>query len=210
MPDIRAYSVTRLPNLDNFYMLRFPATALNHLLSQSGWALPRLAVHAGKTARFNIAPFSFSCTIQQDGTLHSSSINATPDAVCTISASLLPRLVSHDESAFSQIVCAGDAALLTEIFYLGRHLRWDAAEDISRATGDIAAERIVRFAQSGYRHMHDASLHLAQALTEYWTEEKPLLAKAAHVVTFAQQLTHLVEDVQRLEQRIKLLSERNT
>jgi len=47
------------------------AAALNHLLTQSGWALQRLARFSGKTARFNIAPFSFACTFQYDSTLRS-------------------------------------------------------------------------------------------------------------------------------------------
>jgi ubiquinone biosynthesis protein UbiJ len=48
---------------------RTSAAALNHLLSQNSWALSRLARHAGKTARFDIAPFSFAYTILDDGSL---------------------------------------------------------------------------------------------------------------------------------------------
>ncbi|MES1981208.1 MAG: hypothetical protein V4443_01915 [Pseudomonadota bacterium] len=122
----------------------------------------------------------------------------------------MPRLALHDENAFAQITGTGDAALLTEIFYLGRHLRWDAAEDIGRATGDVAAERIVQLAQSGYQRIHDISTNLSQALVEYWTEERPLLAKPGHIAVFAQQVNQLNEDLAQIEQRIARLGNKSS
>lgn len=182
------------------------AVALNHLLTQSGWALQRLVVHAGKTARFTIAPFIFAYTIQNDGMLRVAAANANADASCTIPPSLLPRLAVHDEAAYTQIESCGDTALLTEIFYLSRHLHWDAAEDLSQVTGDIAAERIVQYAKNGQQYIQNTALNLSQALTEYWTEEAPLLTKPTHVADFVQQTDKLRDDVARLEQRINRLS----
>jgi len=187
-------------------MFSLSASTLNHLLSQSGWALHRLDRFAGRTARFNIAPFSFAYTILEDGTLRAAEDNASADAICTISPALLPRLALQDETAFAQIQTSGDARLLAEIFYLSRHLRWDAAEDLSRVTGDIAAERIVHLAASGHRQIRDGALNFTQALAEYWTEERPLVAKSIHVDSFVQQVDRLRDDVARLEQRINRLS----
>jgi len=188
-------------------MLIQPTTsALNHLLIQSGWALQRLSIYAGKTARFTIAPFIFSYTIQNDGTLCAAEADVDADASCTIPPSLLPRLAVHDETASAQIESCGDTALLAEIFYLSRHLHWDAAEDLSQVTGDIAAERIVQYAKAGQQYIQDATLNLSQALAEYWTEESPLLAKSTHIACFTQQTDKLRDDVARLEQRINRLS----
>ncbi|MBK8570813.1 MAG: hypothetical protein IPN81_13290 [Nitrosomonadales bacterium] len=182
------------------------ASALNHLLTQSGWALQRLVVHAGKTARFTIAPFVFTYTIQSDGTLCAATADASVDANCTIPPSLLPRLAVHDEVAFAKIESCGDTTLLAEIFYLSRHLHWDAAEDLSHVTGDIAAERIVQYAKAGQQYIQGAALNLSQTLAEYWTEESPLLAKSTHIADFVQQTDKLRDDVARLEQRINRLS----
>lgn len=179
------------------------AAALNHLLTQNSWALQRLARFAGKTARFDIAPFSFAYTILDDGTLRSTDAAASADALCVIAPSLLPRLALQDEKAHTEISTEGDAALLAEIFFLSRNLRWDAAEDLSRVTGDIAAERIVQTVQSTRQQLRDAALNLSQAAAEYWTEEQPLLAKPQHVSAFMQQVDTLRDDVARLEQRIK-------
>lgn len=188
-------------------MFAQPAVAtLNHLLTQSGWASQRLAHFSGKTARFNIAPFSFACTIQDDGALRETVADGSADASCTIAFSLLPRLALRDEDAFKQVESSGDAALLTEIFFLARNLRWDAAEDLSRITGDIAAERIVQFAQAGQQQVRDTALNLSQALAEYWTEERPLLAKPQQISAFTQEVNGLRDEVEQLEQRIQQLS----
>lgn len=187
-------------------LIQAAVATLNHLLVQSGWALQRLAKFSGKTARFDIAPFSFAFTIQPDGLLIAAAQDASADAYCVIAPSLLPRLALHDEKAHSEITSSGDAALLTEIFYLSRHLRWDAAEDLSRVTGDIAAERIVQVVKSGQQHMRDTVLNLSQALAEYWTEERPLLAKPSQVAHFIEQVDVVRDDVARLEQRINKLT----
>src|SRR5512139_702360 len=189
-------------------MLHLSASALNHLLAQSGWAPQRLQRFAGKTARFNIAPFSFAWTIQPDGLLLAAAHDTSADVICNIAPSLLPRLALQDETAFAQIASSGDATLLTEIFYLSRHLRWDAAEDISHVTGDVAAERLVQLVQAKQQQLRDNALNVAQALGEYWTEEHPLLAKPAHIADFVSQVDKLRDDLARLEQRVNRLSKK--
>ncbi len=179
---------------------------LNHLLAQSGWALPRLAKFYGMTARFNLPLLSLICTIQTDGSLQSAAPDASADAVCTVPAALLPRLALLDESALELVERSGDAALTEEIFFLARNLRWDAADDLSRVTGDIAAERIVGLAQGAHRQMHQNALHLSQALAEYWTEERPLIATRRQIEPFAQGAAKLQGALDALEQRINRLS----
>lgn len=189
-------------------MLQLSATALNHLLAQSGWATQRLERFAGKTARFNIAPFSFAWIIQPDGLLLAAGNDTSADVVCNIAPSLLPRLALHDEAAFAQISSSGDASFLAEIFYLSRHLRWDAAEDLSHVTGDVAAERLVQLARAKQQLVRDTTLNLAQALSEYWTEEQPLLAKPTHIADFVSQVDQLRDDLARLEQRVNRLTKK--
>jgi ubiquinone biosynthesis protein UbiJ len=176
--------------------------ALNHLLKQNSWALPRLARFAGKTARFDIAPLSFAYAILDNGSLRSVAASTSADALCVIAPSLLPRLALHDENAHTEIRSEGDAELLKEIFFLSRNLRWDAAEDLSSITGDIAAERIVQAIQNAQQQLRGAAANLSQAAAEYLTEERPLLAKPRQVSAFMQQVDTLRDDVARLEQRI--------
>ncbi len=191
-------------------MWNSPAVAtLNHLLAQSGWATPRLAKFAGRTACFRIAPFTLACTVQDDGLVHEAAKDASADATLVIPPTLLPRLALQEERAYALIETSGDAALIEEVLFLARNLRWDAAEDLSRFTGDIAAERIVGFARSARHQVRDTALNLAQALAEYWTEERPLIAKRVSVASFGQQVEALRDDVERLEQRINGLGKRS-
>lgn len=192
--------------MTNFTFSNVSTSALNHLLSQNGWSLTRLAKFSGKTARFNIAPFSFAYTAQVDGSVITAAVDASADATCTIAPSLLPRLALKDESAIAQIQTSGDAALLSEIFYLSRNLRWDVAEDLSRVTGDIAAERLVHLAAAPQQIARDGVTNLTQAFAEYWTEERPLVAKSTHINSFVQQVDALRDDVARLQQRINRLA----
>jgi ubiquinone biosynthesis protein UbiJ len=183
--------------------LPFPAvTGLNHLLTQSGWASPRLVQFAGRTVRFSMAPFSFACTVQSDGLLREAAPDASADAIFTVAPSLLPRLALQDEAAWAQIESRGNAALVQEILFLAHNLRWDAAEDISRVTGDVAAERIVQFAREGHRQARNAATNLSQALTEYWTEERPLLAKPSQIESFTRDVEHLRDAMEKLGQRV--------
>lgn len=178
---------------------------LNHLLEQSGWALPRLVPFSGRTVRFNLPPFSLVCTIAENGTLLRAAPDTTEDASCTFPPTLLPLLALNDEAALERIARSGDEALIEEILYLARNLRWDAAEDLSRVTGDIAAERIVGTAQEVHRHARDSARNFMQALAEYWTEERPLIAKPTDLQAFARQVVELDRALERLEQRVQQL-----
>lgn len=165
-------------NSANHIVLSYPmfyqpsVAALNHLLTQNSWALPRLAHFAGKTARFDIAPFSFSCTILADGSLRRADASSDADALCVIAPSLLPLLALSGENAHADIRSKGDPELLKEIFFLSRNLDWDAAEDLSHVTGDIAAERIVQTMHSARQQMRDAAVILSQSAAEYLTEDR--------------------------------------
>jgi len=182
------------------------AHILNHLLSQNSWAPPRLEKFFGKTIRFDIVPFSVSLKVSADGMLRPADDGASADARCVVPPSLLPRLALQEEIAFQQIATEGDSTLLAEIFFLARNLSWDAAEDLSKVTGDIAAERIVQTAWSVKQQVGDAVVNLSQAAAEYWTEERPLIAKPEQLQDFTRQVDTLRDDIARMSQRVKRLA----
>lgn len=191
-------------------MLTYPAVAaINHLLAQNDWARQRLLRFAGKTVRIEASPLVLVWAILPDGTLGQADVATSADAVCMIPPSALPRLAVQDERVHAQIRNEGDAALLAEIFYLFRNLRWDAAEDLSRVSGDVAAERIVGIARLARRQATGALLSLSQAAVEFWTEERPVIAKPRRIEEFAAGVDALRDDLARLEQRIRRLQPRD-
>jgi ubiquinone biosynthesis protein UbiJ len=189
-------------------MSQLSVSVLNHIFRQNSWCLERLSRFAGKVVRFDIAPFSLSYLILPDGQICRAEPPDVATVVCEIPPSLLPRLLLHDELAYADINSSGEQALLTEIFYLFRNLRPDAAMDLSPLTGDVAAERIVQALR--YNPLGTSILNLAQATTEYFTEERPLLAKPQRVNEFMQQVDTLRDDIARLEQRITRLYDKES
>lgn len=188
-------------------MLALPSvTTINHLLAQNDWALPRLSRFSGKTVRFHIAPFSFSYAILPDGFITDVNNDTKVDACCVISPSLIPRLALRDEHAHAAILSDGDSALLSEIFYLSRTLRWDAAEDISQFAGDITAERIVQTTHLFKRHLLHSSNVILDSAAEYLSEEFPLLVKPRELDSFVRQVDVLRDDLACLELRIRNLN----
>lgn len=179
--------------------------ALNHLLGQQDWARDRLQRFSGRTVQFDIAPFSFAYTVLPDGFLRQAEDGSSADTRCRIPPTLLPRLLVQDEKVTSDITTEGDPALLSEVFFLFRNLRWDAADDLSRVTGDVAAEGIVQLGATLRQTVQSVSANLGRAAAEFATEEQGLLARATDVEDFAREVDTLRDDLARLEQRIHKL-----
>lgn len=179
---------------------------LNHVLRGESWARKRLQPCAGKTARFRVPPFfDLAVIIQPTGEVAAASTVAGNDAILTIMPALLPRLLVRDEAAYREIRISGDSVFGQEILEIGQNLRWDVEQDLSDVMGDILAHRVVR-AGENLVHWHNETLHnLSQALTEYLTEEQPVLAKPTDMRTFANEVSGLQDQVSRLELRVESL-----
>ncbi len=180
--------------------------ALNHLLRGESWARERLKPFAGKTVHFLVPPFSLSLTITAGGEVAKAADDAAPDAKFALTPPLLLRLIGHDEAAYQQIEITGDSEFAGVIAYVAKNLRWDAAEDLSRIFGDIVAQRMVSTAESFSLWGKRTFDSLSRSFSEYWTEERPLIAKSTHVKQFIAEVDALRDDVERLEKRLENLS----
>lgn len=184
-----------------------PVTAaLNHVLRATPVAMERLARYAGKTAAFHVGPVTFAWTIQTTGDVTAALPAAPRDLEARISPFLLPRLAMHDESAYREVAMTGDAELAHEISFLARNLRWDAAEDLSKVVGDVAAHRAEGAAQATAHWASEAVKRTTAGAAEYWTEESPLIASRVKVEDFTHGVSELRDAVERLEKRIERLS----
>lgn len=182
------------------------AAALNHLLDGASWAPPRLKPFAGKTARFLIFPFDLALTVHDSGKVGEVSAEASADTTFTLTPGLWLRILAADETAFREVEISGDSAFASEVLYLAENLRWDAEEDLSRVMGDILAHRVAQAGEGLAHWRRQAMMNFAQALVEYWTEERPLIAKSTRVREFIREVDTLRDDVTRLEKRIEKLS----
>ena len=183
----------------------------NHILLSESWAKRRLQSHTGKTVQLCITPFlSTALTVQESGELSAAAIGANIDTTATFTFSLLPRLFAHDEDAYSEISISGDDAFAEEFIYIGKNLHWDVEQDLSLITGDIFAHRIVQTSKD-IKYWHNETVqNLSEAITEYWLEEQPLLAKSSHTKEFIDDVNVLSKRVEQLETRIERMSKKDS
>jgi len=188
---------------------RAAAAAVNHVMAQEGWPLERLRPFAGRTALFRLPPFEVALTVTEGGQVAEAPAGAAPDSSFTLTPPLLARIAAGDPDAHQAVAVAGDSALAEAIFAVSKNLRWDAEEDLSRVVGDVAAHRLAGAGRSFLRWQAQAALSLAQAFSEYWTEERPLIARSRDVADFVADVDRLRNDAERLEKRIEKLSRLN-
>lgn len=143
--------------------------------------------------------------IQVSGEIGVAPENAEADVVLSLTPGILMRILASDEAAFNLVDISGSTAMAAEIGYLAKNIRWDVEEDLSRVVGDIAAHRLVQTGEAFWSWRKKSLLGLAQTMVEYWTEERPLLAKPMPVQKFIREVDLLRDDAERLEKHIARL-----
>lgn len=191
-------------------MLDPAATAfINHLLRGAGWARDELKRFAGRTARFEIAPFALSLTVLETGEVAPAAAGADPAATVRLTPGLMLRLSARDDSAWREVEIAGDTEFAAAIHHLARNLRWDVEEDLSRVFGDVAAHRMTETGRTFRRWGEQALENTGRSFAEYWTEEQPLIASGRDLEEFNRAVDRLRDDAARLEKRIAELRNRH-
>jgi len=179
---------------------------MQHLLAQNAWAAPMLKPYAGKSVQLNFVLFKIALVILENGSLASAGETNVADAVITIPTSLLPRLIAKDESAKLQIQIEGDTHLATALAKVFAEMRWDYEDDFSKVIGDVPAYKIGEFARHAASTVKQTGINMVGMLSEYWQEEKPMLAKKRHIEQFNADVDSLRADTERLEKRLNKLA----
>ena len=114
--------------------------------------------------------------------------------------------MAQDESAKMQIKIDGDTHLATELSKVLQQMRWDIEEDLSHLVGDIAANKVVAGSQKLALETKKQTVNLAEMLSEYWQEEKLVIAKKWQVEKFVQEVDSLKSDIARFEKKLQKFS----
>ncbi|MFW5431605.1 MAG: SCP2 domain-containing protein [Methylophilaceae bacterium] len=184
------------------------AQFLQHLTHQNNWSRKHLIEFAGKVVQFNIAFVKTNLLILEDGSLGLATDNADIDATIHIPPSLALRLMAKDEAAKMLIKIEGDSHLATELTKVLQLMRWDIEEDLSKVMGDIPANKAALISKKAFTTVKEQSINLADMLTEYWQEEKPILAKKWRVEQFISEVDKLNSDTARFEKRFEKLAKK--
>lgn len=179
---------------------------LQHLTNQNNWSRQQLISFAGKVVAFDFTLIKVNLIILEDGSLAMAGETASPEANIYLPPSLILRLLAGDEAAKMQIKIDGDTHLATEFSKVLQNMRWDVEEDLSHVVGDIAASKIGAASQFAFATAKTQSINLAEMLSEFWQEEKPILAKKRHVESFNAGVDTLRSDVARFEKRLEKLA----
>lgn len=180
---------------------------LQHITHQNSWAKPHLVPYAGQVITFDFSLLRMSLIVLEDGSLATAPDNALPNASVFIPPSLAMRLLSGDAHAKTLIKVDGDVHVATEVSKVLQQMRWDIEEDISHITGDIAAYKIGEVTQSMFAQAKKQTTQLADMVSEYWQEEKPVIAKKRHVEEFNASVDTLRHDVDRFEKKLEKLAQ---
>ncbi|MCM5571857.1 hypothetical protein M6I34_15160 [Burkholderiaceae bacterium FT117] len=187
--------------------------ALDHLLEQNEWARARLAMHAGRRVLIGVDLPALPglpeprilAAIADGGRLQPASGEGSEPAVTMM---LRPSVDAAFDFARGgprelsrHLRIEGDVMLAAALGELAQHLRWDAAEDLSRVTGDVAAQRIVGAAEGAFGALRDAGDRLQSNLLRYLSVESGQLVDRSALDAFASQLDGLERRLQALSSR---------
>ena len=204
---------------------------INHVLTQQAWARDKLKPYAGRSVRVQAPPIDFKLSITPEGLVdaglrgsivkngsHQGSQGGSPsgpqgeslgepraDVVLSIPLSAAPLFAFDPERAMKEVRIEGDAEFAQTLSGLARELRWDAEEDLSRVTGDIAAHKLLQGARAFRAYAKDASQRLAETGAAFLIDEDPTLVRKSMAEQFARDVGTLRDGAARLEKRLELL-----
>lgn len=178
---------------------------VNHLLAAHSWATEKLHRHAGRRVILRIPPFEVRFVIESSGLLAGAFGEEPFDATLTLPPGALAKHFASGSAGTGDLQTEGDSGLAVDVANVLRGLRWDAEEDLSLLFGDIAAHRLVSFGKALLSWKTRAALAVGQSLAEYWTEEKPLLAKTTDIQRFTAEVDEVRDAVERMEKRVERL-----
>ncbi len=177
---------------------------LNHLLDQAPGAHARLQRHAGATARLQLGGVGLSFSIAEDGRLLADD-SETPAVTLRLPADALLKAMHDSDAVLRDARIEGDAALAETLGQVLRGLRWDAAEDLSRLVGDVAAERLVAGARGALSAGRDLGDRLLTSTSEYIADEANIVMRRAAITDFSNEVDVLRDDSARLQKRLEAL-----
>jgi len=177
---------------------------LNHLLDREDWARRKLEPFAGESVELAAALLpALRFTIQPGGRVDAG--GKTASLTVKLKPGVLAALARGEEHLMREVEVSGNARLAAGVMALVRHLRWDPEEDLSAVIGDVAAHRVVQTARSFAAWQMDAARRIAEALADYFAQEKRVLVRQPDFRAFAGDVAGLRDAVERLAKRVERL-----
>lgn len=183
---------------------------LNHLLRGEDWARQRLAPFSGRCIALDAGPFSAQARITPEGCFSALAADPADPPAPDVTLSLPPdfpfRALVDRAGLLAEIRISGTADLTEALGFVFRNLSWDIEGDLAQVLGDIPARRVLQGGRAFVKGKQQAAQNLAANLSEYFTEEAPLIARAADLADFSRETKAIDERTRQLEARMLRLA----
>lgn len=178
------------------------AALLNRILAREPWAKAALAPFAGRSVRLQALSFSVQVGIVADGGFAAAA--GEPAVTLGVDAAALPQALLEPKSVLRNVRLEGDAEFAQTLSDVLGKLRPEPEEELARFVGDAAAVRIVALLRAALAGAREAGSRLASTTADYLVAENPMLVSRTALASFAEQVTKLRDDVDRLSARLDL------
>lgn len=194
-------------------LLAVAEDAGNRLLRLDAYTLTRLGDLQGKVLALEIREPAVTVFVlpSEAGLRLRTQHHAAPDARVRGSLPALLTLVRTGRTGPERddgVEIAGDLELAQRFQRVLREIDIDWEEQLASAVGDIAAHRIGNAVRAARGWLRAASDSLGRDAAEYLQEERRALPHPHEVAQFLRDVDVLRADVDRLEQRLRLLTRR--
>jgi ubiquinone biosynthesis protein UbiJ len=135
-----------------------------------------------------------------------------PDTVISGSPFALFSMAAPDEAArwgepASRVTITGDATLARDLERLFSQLDPDWEGRLSRLLGDVWGHQVAAGLRAGAAQAKQSASSAGEMLREYLQGSRGPLARREEVETFDAAITELAEDVERLERRVRKVTD---
>ncbi len=181
---------------------------LNRMLAREQWARDKLAPFAGRSARFDAAPFTLTLQVADGGMFAAASSNnnqGEPSVTIGVALSSLPLAMLDPQAAMKDVRLSGDAEFAQALAFVLQNLRPEPEEELSRFIGDAAAQRLVAFLRASASQWKQIADNMLDSTAHYVVTENPMVVSRDDLEAFNQDVNRLRDAVARAEKRIDLL-----
>ena len=185
---------------------------INRALRDDPWAASRLAVFAGASLRITLADRSLMrYTIEPDGLLaaHQAFGDDEPTLSIDLPGNAASLFMSHGrQGVIKAAKIRGNIDLANALNDVMDQIRPDPEAFLASKIGDIAAHRVMGFAQAFKQGAKQLVTRLKDQLTEHVAEGQSVIVPTPEVHAFMDDVSTLRNDVARLQQRVDRLTPR--
>ena len=185
---------------------------INRALRDDPWAAARLAAFAGSSLRIAMADRALMrYTIEPDGLIAAHQVFGDDEPTLSIDlpGNAASLFLSHGrQGVIKAAKIRGNIDLANALNDVMDQIRPDPEAFLASKIGDIAAHRLMGFAQSFKQGAEELVVRLKDQFTEHVAEGQSVIVPTPEVHAFMDDVSNLRNDVARLQQRVDRLTPR--